>query len=184
MINTFSSSSRHLICIQLLLFIKLCMILVHTVYCAIDILIIKLINHHFLYLEVSSELKSEKQGCFRAYFIEIRRLGSRANIFIHRSSPTFQKFLKWFYGFTPLNLGKVGLKSGNLLTFVHSLVVGVPWNWNILKIWSISESPLKSGLFSVSSAKIQPTAQISTPKLYCFWPNSTSGARYHKVQIS
>ena len=127
---------------------------------------------------------SAKYWCFRASFIEIRRAGSRASIRITKSRPTRSKFLKWFSGFTPLNLGKVGLKSGSLWMFVHSLGVGVPWNWKILKIWSISESPLKRGLFSMSSANMHPTAQISTPRLYCFWPSKTSGARYQSVSIS
>ena len=87
-------------------------------------------------------------------------------------------------GSTRLNLGKVGLKSGSLWMLLQSLGVGVPWNWKILKIWSISESPLNIGFFSISSEKIQPTAQMSTPKLYCFWPSSTSGALYHRVSIS
>lgn len=86
MMKVFSiGHSEHLICIQLLLLSNHACILWQM----IDILIIKRINHHFLYLEMSSQLKSEKYGCFRAYFIEIRRLGSSANIFIHRSSPNF-----------------------------------------------------------------------------------------------
>lgn len=44
--------------------------------------------------------------------------------------------------------------------------VGVPWNWRILKIWSISQSPAKSGFLSISSAKMQPTAHVSTPREY------------------
>lgn len=48
-----------------------------------------------------------------AYFIEIRRAGSRASILMHKSRPCLSKFLKYVYGFTFLNLGKVGLKSGN-----------------------------------------------------------------------
>ena len=139
------------------------------------------LNQLSWYFDMSSGDKSLKYGCFKASFIEIRRVGSNANIFMHKSRPTLTKFLKWFSGLIPLNLGKVGLKSGNFWILLHSDGVGVPWNWNILKIWSISESPLNSGRFSVSSAKIHPTAQISTPKLYCFWPSKTSGARYHSV---
>ena len=43
---------------------------------------------------------------------------------------------------------------------------------------------MKSGFFSINSAKMQPTAQMSTPRLYCFWPKRTSGALYHRVSIS
>ena len=134
-----------------------------------------------MYLFISSAETYAKYGCFKAYFIDILRAGSKANIFMQRSNPCLSKFLKWVSGLTPLNFGKVGLKSGNLWTLLQSLGVGVPWNWNILKIWSIYESPLNIGFFSMSSAKIQPTAQISTPKLYCFWPRSTSGALYQRV---
>ena len=73
--------------------------------------------------------------------------------------------------------------TSNLRILVHWEGEGVPWNWNILKIWSISLSPQKSGFFYVSSANIQPTAQISTPRLYCFWPSKTSGALYQRVSI-
>lgn len=66
----------------------------------------------------------------------------------------------------------------------HSLWEGVPWYWKILKIWSISLSPQNRGFFSTSYAKMQPTAQMSTPRLYCFCPRSTSGARYQRVSIS
>ena len=31
---------------------------------------------------------------------------------------------------------------------------------------------------------MHPTAQISTPRLYCFWPSRTSGALYQRVSIS
>lgn len=68
--------------------------------------------------------------------------------------------------------------------FGHSLGVGVPWNWKILNIWSISESPLNNALFYTNSAKIQPTAHVSTPKEYCFCPSNTSGALYQRVSIS
>lgn len=34
--------------------------------------------------------------------------------------------------------------------FCQSLTEGVPWNWKILKIWSISLSPQKSAFFSIS----------------------------------
>jgi hypothetical protein len=57
---------------------------------------------------------SAKYGCFRAYFIEILLAGSRASIFIHKSRPCLSKFLKYVSGLTPLNFGKVGLKSGSL----------------------------------------------------------------------
>lgn len=127
---------------------------------------------------------SLKYGCFKASFIEILLIGSRAINFMNKSNEIGSKFLKYVFGSTDLNLGKVGLKSGSFWIFSHSFGVGVPWNWKILKIWSIYESPVKSGFFSISSAKMQPTAQISTPRLYCFWPRRTSGALYQRVSIS
>jgi len=53
--------------------------------------------------------KSAKYGCFRAYFIEIRRAGSNWSIFKHRSRLTLSKFLKKVSGLVLLNLGNVGL---------------------------------------------------------------------------
>ena len=93
-----------------------------------------LINYQFWNRLMSSARMSEKYGCFKDSFIDILRAGSRANIFMQRSSPVLSKFLKWFSGLTALNLGKVGLKSGSLLMVGHSDWVGVPWNWKILKI--------------------------------------------------
>ena len=72
------------------------------------------INYQSLNLFMSSSFRSLKKGCFRASFIEILRVGSRFSIFSTRSSPYLSKFLKWVSGLTPLNLGKVGLKSGRL----------------------------------------------------------------------
>jgi len=54
------------------------------------------------------------------------------------------------------------LKSGKLLTPYQVEFVGVPWKLKILKIWSISESPINNGFFSTISAKMHPTDQIST----------------------
>lgn len=134
-----------------------------------------------MYFNLSLSEISLKYGCFRAYFIEILFIGSKAINFINKSNETLSKFLKYILGSVGLNLGNVGLKSGSFWMFYHSLGVGVPWNWKILKIWSISESPVNKAFFSINSAKMQPTAQISTPRLYCFCPNKTSGALYHKV---
>lgn len=66
----------------------------------------------------------------------------------------------------------------------QSSSVGVPQNWKILNIWSISESPTNSGHFSYSSYKIHPIAQVSTPREYCLYPRRISGALYHRVSIS
>ncbi len=93
---------------------------------------------------------SLKYGCLRAYFIEILLIGSKAISFKNKSIEFLSKFLKYVKGSTALNLGNVGLKSGNFCTFSHYLGVGVPWNWNILNIWSISESPVKRGFFYIN----------------------------------
>ncbi len=82
-----------------------------------------------------------------AYFIDILRIGSNAISFINKSKPLLSKFLKLVLGSTDLNLGKVGLKSGNFWIFYHYFGVGVPWYWNILNIWSIYESPVNNGFF-------------------------------------
>lgn len=139
---------------------------------------------HLTYFFWSPSVISLKYGCFKASFIEILLIGSNATSLMNKSNDTLSKFLKYDFGSTDLNFGNVGLKSGSFWMFYHYFGVGVPWNWKILKIWSIYESPVKSGFFSINSAKMQPTAQISTPRLYCFCPKRTSGALYHKVSIS
>jgi len=103
-----------------------------------------------------------------------------------KAALSFTKFLNYCSCEIPLNLGKVFLKSlsskapGQLLFWG----VGVPWYWKILNIWSISESPMNKGLFSIISENIQPRLQMSTPKLYYFYPSKISGALYHKVSTS
>lgn len=52
---------------------------------------------------------------------------------------------------------------------------------NILKSSSISESPGKRGLFVVISARMVPTAHISTGSAYVLQPRRISGGRYHRV---
>ncbi len=55
-------------------------------------------------------------------------------------------------------------------------------NRKILKIWSISESPLKSGIpFKTISAMMHPTDHISRAVEYWRAPKRTSGARYQSV---
>ena len=61
------------------------------------------------------------------------------------------------------HFGKVDLKFGRSRPSGQWEAVGVPMTWNILKIWSISESPLKSGRLLTSSAKMQPIDHMSTP---------------------
>lgn len=51
----------------------------------------------------------------------------------------------------------------------------------ILYIWSISESPGKSGYFVIISTKIHPADHISIGVLYSIEPNKISGLLYHKV---
>lgn len=63
----------------------------------------------------------------------------------------------------------------------QSCSVGVPNILNILKIWSISVSPLKKGYFVTISTKIQPIDQISIGVEYSSDPKRTSGALYHNV---
>ena len=59
---------------------------------------------------------------------------------------------------------------------------GVGTNRKILKIWSISESPLKSGIpFIAISATMHPTDHISRAVEYWRAPKRTSGARYQSV---
>lgn len=108
----------------------------------------------------------------------------------HKVQTILVKVLKISLRIHPFELGEWSLEvrqvvwiTFNLRILDHWAGVGVPWNWNILKIWSISLSPQKRGFFSVNSEKMQPTAQMSTPKLYCFWPSNTSGALYQRVSI-
>jgi len=42
---------------------------------------------------------------------------------------------------------------------------------------------MKKGLRVNISMKMQPMAQMSTAAVYCFCPNNTSGALYHRVSI-
>lgn len=61
----------------------------------------------------------------------------------------------------------------------------MPRIWNILKICSISYPfPKNKGFLIKSSAKIHPTAQISTAKVYLCCPSKISGALYHNVSTS
>ncbi len=70
---------------------------------------------------MSSELKSLKQGCFKASFIEILRAGSKASNFMQRSKEVLSKHLKQVYRLAGLNLGKVGLKSGSFSKFIQKI---------------------------------------------------------------
>lgn len=47
--------------------------------------------------------------------------------------------------------------------------------------WSKSDSPARYGRRSMSSAKMQPAAQLSTASVYDLAPKSSSGERYHLV---
>ena len=53
-----------------------------------------------------------------------------------------------------------------------------------MNICSIYEpEPGNKGFLSINSAKMHPTAQISTEKLYLAVPNKIYGALYHTVYI-
>lgn len=58
---------------------------------------------------MSSVFNSLKYGCLKASLTEILLAGSNSIILVIKSKPTLSKFLKNCSGFTPLNLGKVGL---------------------------------------------------------------------------
>lgn len=78
-------------------------------------------------------------------------------------------------------LGTVGMiSSGSLNCAGHS--EGVPSTRKIRRICSISVVPGKSGLFKNSSAIIAPIAHISTALEYTLLWNSSSGARYQRVE--
>lgn len=61
----------------------------------------------------------------------------------------------------------------------HSASVGVPSAEKIMFSCSMSLSAAMNGTRSMSSAKMQPAAQTSTPVLYDRAPSSSSGHRYH-----
>ena len=85
---------------------------------------------------MSLSVISLKYGCFKAYFIEIRRIGSKAINFINRSKETLSKFLKWTEGSTPLNFGNVGLKSGSFSIFKNKITDILPlfWGWSSMEL--------------------------------------------------
>lgn len=84
----------------------------------------------------------------------------------------------------PLNLGNDFLKSGRVYSSYANSPYGVPNILKILKIWSISESPVIKGHILNSSAIISPTGQVSIPKQYSSKPNRISGAQYQRVSTS
>lgn len=128
--------------------------------------------------------RSSKYGCCIAILHEILLLGSRATMLANKSKPNSSMFWVCCASGTPFHLGKVDLKSGNFYAAGHRASLGVPWTWKILKIWSISESPVKSAFLCAISAIMQPTDQMSTGVEYCFCPSKISGALYHSVTTS
>jgi hypothetical protein len=63
------------------------------------------------------------------------------------------------------------------------LELGEPRIDAILLIWSIYELPWKSGLLRYISATMHPTAKTSTEAEYDGNLNSSSGARYQRVEM-
>lgn len=60
---------------------------------------------------------------------------------------------------SPRHLGKVDWNAGSEQRVGAAAGVGVPRARNVLKSWSISDSPVKSGLPVIISAKMQPADQ-------------------------
>lgn len=94
--------------------------------------------------------------------------------------------------------GKASFQSGKAIACGHKSLPGVPNNLinhpvneiqynqiyndlKILKIWSISQSPGKSGAFRTNSAKVAPTDHISVDRFSRVQPRRTSGAWYHRM---
>jgi len=115
---------------------------------------------------------------------------------VSKSNPSSFKGTKLFRPCEE-KLGKLDLYSFNCVTPGHVSSVGVPKtlkknyfnlkslkNLKILNIWSISESPWKSGFFVTISEKMHPMLQRSTGVEYSHEPNNSSGALYHMVTTS
>ena len=105
-----------------------------------------------------------KYGCRRAIFADILLLGSRAVMPFSRSTSSSFRVGVWSCIGIPLNRGNEVLKSGNFRASGQLFSCGDPNILNILKIWSISLSPVKSGLFWAISANMQPVDHRSTPR--------------------
>ena len=120
----------------------------------------------------------------RAILAEILLLGSKATIPWRRSSYSSSRFEVCSERGTPFHLGKVALKSESLRASGQLFSLGVPRTLKILKIWSISESPMKRGFLWTISAKMHPVDHKSTPREYLFWPSRISGHLYQRVTTS
>lgn len=74
------------------------------------------------------------------------------------------------------------VQRGRVLWSGQFVSVGVPNTSNILSSWLISVwFPCRKGRLRSSSAKIQPTLQISAADEYSEAPSRSSGGLYHKV---
>lgn len=80
--------------------------------------------------------------------------------------------------------GKHGKKFSKLVTPGHDSFVGVPKNLKILKIWSISDSPVKNGSPRTHWANKQPIPHISTSNDYASFLNNNSAGFYHNLLAS
>jgi hypothetical protein len=65
------------------------------------------------------------------------------------------------------SLKSLGSKGTFLLRSSYSLSEGEPSMLKMEKSWSPSVLPWKSGSFVISSARMQPVAQMSIAWLYC-----------------
>jgi hypothetical protein len=149
---------------------------------------------------------SARNGCSRASAQEMRRRGSMASSCSSKSTPVSDSPGHHLDSSSAGHTGKSVFQSCKAVTPGHTSSLGVPSMLqhshntgyvmdrrvsefthlyrNILKSSSISESPGNRGRLVTISAKMVPTAQMSTGKAYVLQPNKISGARYHKVTTS
>ena len=58
---------------------------------------------------------------------------------------------------------------------------GFPTHWQMSSSWCCESEPGQRGLRPRSSARMHPTAHMSTALVYSTQPVMISGARYHRV---
>ena len=123
----------------------------------------------------------EKYECSSSCQTFHRFFGSNRIILVRRSSSISLIFGHASRIPLPGNFGHVSFQFQYFFNCGISCSVGVPSILKILKIWSISQSPVKSGLPVSISANTHPTAHISIAPLYLSVPSSISIALYYRL---
>ena len=128
--------------------------------------------------------KVSKYGWNSAILALILLLGSSATSPSRRSISNSFSFGVCYNIGVILNLGNADFISDNFKASGQLFSLGVPRTLKILKIWSISLSPVNNGFNWAISAKMQPVLQISTPREYYFLQRRISGHLYQRVTTS